>query len=207
MKHGIRNTRALPEIGWGGGEWIEFSVEEGNNFGSIREAKRSKAKRERRERVIRSDWEPGFRARVKAIAIANEVAKVLFSELRPGSEATCEVIPRPVLVAEGGGWICSSPGCHDLHEPDPSYRHLTDSELADLRQPTSSVEVWGSADFVGESFFSEPARRLQPISTYPTIPLRKRAQQQHAHDPNDDESGTEYNPMLGMLSGTRAAEG
>ena len=115
------------------------------------------------ERVVRSGWEPGFRARVKAIAIANEVAKILFSELCPGSEATCEVLPRPVLVAEGGGWICSSPGCHDLHEPDPSYRHLTDSELADLRQPTSSVEVWGSADFVGESFFSEPARRLRPI--------------------------------------------
>ena len=40
MKDGIRNIRALPEIGWRGGTWIEFEIEDGNNMKSTKDARR-----------------------------------------------------------------------------------------------------------------------------------------------------------------------
>ena len=99
--------------------------------------------------MIQSDWEPAFRARVKAIALCNEVIRLSFIDDAPGRDELRDISPRPVLVAEGGGWICSNPGCSDIYEPDPKYRRPHDDELASLQQPTSTVEVWGSADVVG----------------------------------------------------------
>jgi hypothetical protein len=103
-------TRALPEIGWGGGTWIYFEIEPENNFISTKNArKKSRAKRERREKVFLSDWEPGFRARCKAIALTNEVIRMRMIDEVPGCAEHDDVLPRPVLVAEGGGWISSTP--------------------------------------------------------------------------------------------------
>ena len=117
---------------------------------STREAKlKTRAKRIRKEQVLRSDWETAFRARVKAIALANEVLRTLDLDTAPRRELLDEILPRPVLVVGTGGWICNSPGVSDDYEPNQTFRHLRDDEMTDLRQPTSCCEVWGCSDFVG----------------------------------------------------------
>jgi hypothetical protein len=192
-------TRALPEIGWGGGTWIDFEIEPGNNLISTNSArKKSRAKRERREKVFLSDWEPGFRARCKAIALTNEVIRMRITDEVPGCAEQDDLLPRPVLVAEGGGWISSTPGVTELFEPQPTYRHLRNDEYAAVQQPTSTVEVWGSNNFVGESGFSEPARRLQALPTSKLIKLREDAISRRSSTRAADESGDEDNPMRGM---------
>ena len=93
---GIKSAKSLPEIGWlGGGEWIEFEVEEGHNLTSTKMARiKTRAKRERREQIWQSDWEPGFRARTKAIALANEVLRDLTLETTTTRcDGTGDVLP------------------------------------------------------------------------------------------------------------------
>ena len=93
--------------------------------------------------LAKCDWELGFRARSKAIALANEVSRDLVLEITPGSDGPSDVLPRPVLVAGEGGWISSSPGTSDLLERQPMYRHLRTDEIYNLRQSTSMIEIWG----------------------------------------------------------------
>jgi hypothetical protein len=87
-----------------------------------------------------------------------------------------------------GGWTVEFSGYSDLIEPDPSFRRLTDDELAQLRQPTSTTELWGISDFVGDSGYHEPSRRSQPTCIYPKIALRKLAMDDDAGYASDESS-------------------
>ena len=135
---------------------------------------KTRAKRERRSRTWVSEWESPFRARCKGLALANEIIRDNLSDDTGegnNAETTSEILPWPALVAEGMGWTVTSAGLSDLIEPDPTFRRLTNDELDQLRQPTSTTELWGKCDFVGESGYHEPPRRPRATCTRMKITL------------------------------------
>jgi hypothetical protein len=168
-----RNISApvLPEIGWAGGQWIEFEVPHDVGFQSTSGAKlRTRAKRERRSRTWVSDWEPAFRARCKGLSLANEIIREGLRDIGGADinvEQTSEVLPRPALIAEGAGWTVLNAGCSNLIEPDPTSRRLSDYELLQFRLPASTTELWGKCDFAGDAYFHEPVRRPYPTNSVP----------------------------------------